>query len=451
MMVTNSQLERRCVAGTRATLRAGTTDRLAWACGGIAAVLMCLVGCESVQSEPEGEELAASPVEVRVATAEVRTLQPELKLVGPVVAIPEQTAVVSPQLGGWITKVAVIEGQRVHAGDVLVEFDARAAEVAWQRAKAVVREKKATLERLKKGPLPQEIAAARQMAQQAKATVAALRKEVSALRELLDREEVSEVVYNNKAKALEGAVAAAAAAEERVKLLQAGTRPELIEEARGLLEAAEADEARAQLELQWCTVASPIDGIVTQLVARRGQFFNAAQPLATIVDLSSVFVQLRIPELQSADVKVGTPVTVRLEAQPSRVFQGSIARMASQADPATGNIVAFARIENKDGVLRTGQSCQAVVELPPVTGAMVVPVSAVADHDGQAVVTVIRENRAHETPVETGVEANGYVQIIKGLSAGDQVATSGGYGLPEGCPVKIISDAAESKRDETHE
>ena len=77
-----------------------------------------------------------------------------------IIAIPERTAVISPQLGGWVSKLDVVEGQSVRAGDVLVELDARSAQVAVQRAEALVAEKDAAVRRLKSGYLPTEIAGA---------------------------------------------------------------------------------------------------------------------------------------------------------------------------------------------------------------------------------------------------------------------------------------------------
>ncbi len=115
---------------------------------------------ESAAVEPS----AAQPeVSVEVATAEVTALQPMLDLVGVVVAIPEKTAVISPQLGGWVSKLDVVEGQSVGVDERLVELDPRSAEVAIARAEATVAEKAAAVKRLQSGYLPEEIAGARRM------------------------------------------------------------------------------------------------------------------------------------------------------------------------------------------------------------------------------------------------------------------------------------------------
>ncbi len=108
-------------------------------------------------------------------------------------------------------------------------------------------------------------------------------------------------------------------------------------------------------------------------------------------------------------------------------------------------MIVYALIENGDRVLRPGLSCQARVWLPPAADVLAVPLAAVGDHSGTSVVTVIRDGNAHEAEVETGVETRERVEILKGLSAGDIVATVGGYGLPDGCPVQVEAGSQTAK------
>ena len=112
-------------------------------------------------SDSPGAEVVR-PVQVEAARAEKTTLHPSLDLVGQIVAIPERTAVVSSQSGGWVASVAVVEGQAVRASDTLVTLDSRLAKSEVLRAKAGLAEKQAALARLKHGFLPEEVEAARQ-------------------------------------------------------------------------------------------------------------------------------------------------------------------------------------------------------------------------------------------------------------------------------------------------
>ena len=86
-----------------------------------------------------------------------------------------------------------------------------------------------------------------------------------------------------------------ASATAHVKLLEEGTPPEMIAEAEAQLDTMKANLEHAKLGLAFCSITSPIQGIVVQLLARQGQFFNQASPLATVMDLSEIFVHLRIP------------------------------------------------------------------------------------------------------------------------------------------------------------
>ncbi len=132
------------------------------------------------EASTDDRQTPAQPtVSVRVAAAEIATLHPVLNLVGTIVAIPEKTAVISPQLGGWVSKLDVVEGQSVSVGERLVELDPRSAQVAVQRAEATVSEKAAAVKRLKSGYLPEEIAGARQDARNAAASVDGLQNELA--------------------------------------------------------------------------------------------------------------------------------------------------------------------------------------------------------------------------------------------------------------------------------
>jgi multidrug efflux pump subunit AcrA (membrane-fusion protein) len=411
---------------------------------------LCSIGCGKHEPAAAEEEslLPKEPVPVEAVKVEAAALRPTLDLVGTIVAVPERVAVVSPQLGGWVEKVHVVDGQTVHAGDVLVTFDSRIAKADLEHARAAVAEKQAVLARLKRGYLPREIEVARQDRAKAKAMLEGLIAEVEALDELRKRSEVSKVLLETKLKAMKAAEAAFASADAHAKLLEEGTPPELIAEAEALLDSMKSAYHHAQLTVDLCTITSPIDGLVVRLLARQGQHFNQASPLVTIIDLSEVFVQLRIPGAEFANVQEGTPVEVTVTSLPGRTFAGKIVRINGEADPLTGNIDAFAAVTNDKTLLRPGLGCRARVSLPEIPDALSVPISAIADHAGKAIITVIREDKAIEVEVELGVHATDSVQVVKGLSAGDTVITAGGYGLPEGCPVKIVSDLATAKTAE---
>lgn len=384
----------------------------------------------------------AQPVAIEVAQAVKITLHPTLDQVGQLVPVPERTAVLSAQTGGWVQKVMVVEGQAVHKNDVLVTLDTRSAQSGLLTSQAYVAEKEAALRRLKQGPLPEEIDAARKTRDGLQATVESLTTELKALKGLLDRKEISVVQYNTKEKQLQSQQANLAASDANLRLLQRGTRPELIAEADAQLQAARADLERARLAVEWCTLKSPIDGLVVQLNARQGQYFDPATPMATVMDLSQIFAQVRIPSRELAGVGIGAPADVRVTGYPNDPFHGKIVRANAEADKLSGDVTMFVQLDNPDHRLKPGLGCRVHLLLSDVPGAIAVPVEAVADRSGTPVVTVVRDGKAYEIPVEPGVETESYIQILRGLKENDVVATRGGYGLPDGCPVTPQKAAA---------
>ena len=325
-------------------------------------------------------------------------------------------------------------------GPVAWGLDPRMAEADLAKNIAAVKEKAAIVERLKHGPRSEEIEMARHDAHKAQIAIQALRGEVAALKSLRANNEVSAVQFQKTDSLLQAAEAESASVAAKLKLLQAGTRPEEITEAEARLEAAQAELVTAKLNVELCKVTSPLDGTITQLTARQGMYVDRTAALAMIVDLSQLFMQIRVPSAYLASVHVGAKVDVHVTSLPEKTYQGTIARIGGQADAATGDVDALAVVSNQDGLLRPGLACRGRLWLPELASVLAVPVAAVADHAGTSVVTVVRDGKAHEIEVKLGLKTEDQVQILQGILPGDWVVTEGGYGLPENCPVRITTE-----------
>ncbi|MBN2563954.1 MAG: efflux RND transporter periplasmic adaptor subunit [Phycisphaerae bacterium] len=406
-------------------------------------VLAALVGCRQSPEEPEADDLPSKPAQVRVATATVTTLRPSMNLIGTTMPIPECTSEISTQAAGQIASVSVVAGQAVRAGEVLVQLDSREAEARLASARAAEQGAAAVLAKLEQGPRLQEVEAARQTARQLAAVASSLRSKLDALRPLQENGEVSDVEFGQAQSRLEAAEAESMAAKAQFELLEAGTRPEEITEAKAALAAAHAEVTTAELSVEFCAITSPLDGVVTRLTARRGAFVSPADSLATVVDLSELFVRVRIPSNHFAKTRRGARADVWIESVRDAVFEGSVVRLSPQADPGSGDVEAFVSIKNINDTVRPGLASRVRIRLPELAGVLVIPAAAVADRDGTPVVTVLRDNKAYELPIQLGVSAEDQVQVIDGLEDGDLIATEGGYGLPDGCPVRIIIDGSE--------
>lgn len=393
-------------------------------------------GCGASTDESEQQRAAS----IKAVTVQLTTLHPTLDLVGTIVALPERTALLSSQIAGQIGQVCVVEGQSVGKGDPIVVLDARQVQAELAKAAATVEEARANVALLQKGPLPEEIEAARQDARNAAAGAEARRTKLKALEALRSKGEIADVQFDMARSAVTEAEATGQAAKERLKTLQMGTRPEVLAQAKARLRAAESDLALQELNVELSTIRTPIDGVVTQLAARLGASVDKSTPLATVADLTEVFARVRVPGNYMMQVREGANAMIKSDAAGTAEFTGIVARIAQEADSGSGNVSAYVRIQNMERLLRPGLGCRAQLVLPEVPDAIAVPVSAVADRNGVAVVTLIRDGRAYGTEIEIGVRTSDLVQIATGVAPGDVVATDGGYGLPDGCPVAISQE-----------
>ena len=398
-------------------------------------------GCGEGSDAREGRDPEPKPVPVKAAKAELATLRPTLELVGLLEAVPERTAYVSARTSGTVEEILVVEGSRVEKGEKIIRLDSRPSEARVAQAQAAADEKRAILERLRRGRRPEEIEAARQEARKARLRLETLRLKVKSMKKLKDRGEISEVAFETLKASLAAAEADFSAAKARLKLFEAGSRKEDIAAAEARARAAEAELGAEKLALEYCTIESPIRGVVTGVEARLGESVDPSLRLLSVLDVSKLFARVRIPWPYATAVRPGAHAVLRVPSVPGKTFEGEVVRLSAQADRETSNIDAFCEVVNRDYLLAPGMSCRVVISLPEIPGTVVIPREAVADRNGTSVVTVIRENKAYETEIVIGAEAKDSVQVLGGLEPGDLVATEGGYGLPEGCVVTVVEEA----------
>jgi cobalt-zinc-cadmium efflux system membrane fusion protein len=179
------------------------------------------------------------------------------------------------------------------------------------------------------------------------------------------------------------------------------------------------------------TVRAPIAGIITQRQIGLGQFINstaagAANPVYTIGDLSTVWLIANVREVDAPLMRVGLPVEVRVLAFPGRTFKAKISWVAPSIDPNTHRLSVRADVENPDGTLKPGMFSNFSIITGEATTAPAVPQHAIVYEGETARVWVAgRDGSIAARPVRVGQIADGMVEILDGLSPGEDVVTSG--------------------------
>jgi len=257
--------------------------------------------------------------------------------------------VIAPKVAGFISKLAVVDNQRVHVGDLLVKLDDRDYLAALAKANAAVAIQHAALTNLDASRHLQEA-----VVEQAQATIAAADAEIVRTRDdrvrftrLLKDSAVS-VQDSQKAEA-EWKEAVAVGEKSRAGLVAARRQLEVIDTQKqqvlAALEQAIAEWDLARLNVSYTELCAPIDGIVGNRSAQVGAYATTGSQLISLVPARGLWIDANFKESQLARIRPGSPATVKVDSIRGRVFRGRVLSVA----PATGAQFSVLPPENATG------------------------------------------------------------------------------------------------------
>lgn len=337
-------------------------------------------------------------VPVRVATAELRTLDHTLQAIGTIEAF--NTVTVRSRVDGELMEILFSDGQRVEEGDVLARIDPRTYQVQLDQALGQQAQNRAQLNNAERDL---------QRYQQ-------LFKQQSLARQQLD------------------------------------TQLALVEQHRAMAQTNQAAVDNAELQLSFTEITAPLTGRLGLRQVDVGNLVsaNSADGLVVITQVQPISVRFSLPQADLPDVRAAMlsgrdlPVSVYGPDGTTLLDQGELSAVDNQIDVSTGTVSFKARLPNADENLFPNQFVN--VKLNVDSGqSLAVPVTAIQYGSIGAFVYVIDEqNAAHIKEVVPGRVDGRFMAISAGLSPGERVVTDGIDRLREGSTVEIVDDPVES-------
>lgn len=243
-----------------------------------------------------------------------------------------------------------------------------------------------------------------------------------------------------RARGTASRVATAGASVARLTTLRAQglTSERALAEARQELADARAEHAATQASLRVVgrsgargryAVTAPLGGVVTRRAASVGMLVDTEAVLFEIVDTSSMWAEIDVPEENAALVRAGAAVVINVDGLPGRQLRGTVAYLAPEVDPHTRTVRARVQLANADGMLRANMLAEARIELAS-SSALWVPRDAVQRaRDAHLVFVRLADDLFEARRVQVGAEADGRVEVTGRLQAGDEIATTGSFML----------------------
>ncbi|MFC1791476.1 efflux RND transporter periplasmic adaptor subunit [Gemmatimonadota bacterium] len=178
------------------------------------------------------------------------------------------------------------------------------------------------------------------------------------------------------------------------------------------------------------TLFAPIAGKVVTNSAVLGAMVDESTEILTIMDPNLLWVEAEIYERDIARIRIGQEAEVTVPAYPEDTFRGAISYIADVLNPETRTITIRTEVANTGLKLKPGMFADLTIELNHNGQAVAVPVGAVLDDHGRPFVFV-RIHDLHFEPrlVTVGATEGGYVEIVSGLAAGEEVVTTGNFQL----------------------
>ena len=332
----------------------------------------------------------------------------------------ESDVTIAPQVSGQLMKICVDEGQQVRRGQTLFIIDSRTAHSELQSAQANLQAAQANLQ-----------------AAQAQANSAKLEYESN--KNLFDKKIVSSYTLETSQNAYNQAVAA-------------------VGQAKAAIGQAQAAVSRARVNLGFCTITSPVSGIVGEISVSAGDQVTPMTPLTIVSsnrEMSASFsvtesiieaqVSSGVSNEQKARAIANLPeVSFVMKNGTEYPYKGRITSMTGVVDEATGSLLCSATFPNPDGHLYSGIQGTLVLPLSR-KGVMVIPQAAVVRlQDKYQVYKVKSDSTATAVIVKTVDVGNGKDCIVtEGLAVGDRIVTVGANNVQEG--QRVLFPAAAKK------
>ena len=232
--------------------------------------------------------------------------------------------------------------------------------------------------------------------------------------------------------------------ENSIASQQAADQQFVVQQDEGTVKLDQANIETAKLNLAYCHIESPADGVAGARAVDPGNYVQAGggTTLVTITQLSPIYVTFPIPQTELDKVRAAqarAPLDVQARSQAGKALgEGKLSFINNQVAAGTGTDTLYATFSNSDEVLWPGEFVSVNLILGVRRGALTAPLDSVmSGPDGNYVYSLAADDVAHRVPVRVVDRQNGMVVLGRGVSPGERVVVNGQYNLADNVKVAI--------------
>ena len=242
------------------------------------------------------------------------------------------------QVPGRIDSIGAREGDRVKAGTEIAWLDRTELEARRAQAQAQLAAAKALLSEMESGARSEELAQAREVFRAAGERYQDAKRDYDRVQRLFQGGALSQEAFDKAKLALEVTTSQRDQAEQQLKLVQTGPRPERINAQRAAVAQAQATVRQADAALDNAVIRAPFDAVVTVRDREPGETVGAGAPVLTVMNLADRWVRIYIREDRIGAVRIGAPATITADTYRGKQYSGAVSFISSEAEFTPRNV-----------------------------------------------------------------------------------------------------------------
>jgi membrane fusion protein, multidrug efflux system len=386
----------------------------------VAVLAVIAGGCSKSQTaQARSSESDAKPVAVTAVHKD--SVRRAVDVVGTLAAVDQVT--VSSETDGKVRRILADLGDRVRAGQVLIEIDNERQQYTLEQQQAALARTLAQYGATDPRHLP-EIERTPDV-QKAKADLVQATQSFDRASELFKRTLISQQALDDAKTALESKKASYDSALQTARNLRAS------------IQASEATMKLAARQLRDTEIRAPFDGYVERRLVNLGELVKAPMPVMAIVRLDPLKVIAELPEKMAPWITAGRSLELHVDAYPSRTFNGKVTRISPAVNTSTRAFAFEAVVPNPDALLKPGTFARVHVESDKVDEVLTLPYAALQYRYGVNRVFVVNGDRLAMRELQVGDRMGDRIEIISGVKEGERVAVTDADALNDGDRVSV--------------
>ena len=390
--------------------------------------------------------------EIDIGKAETMDLSQVIPVTGNIEAGNKEEIILPTQQK--IIELFAEKGQKINSGDPILKIDATDYEYQLKKYELGLSLTTSNLNRLQdasrnsdKKVLENAVKQAELSTKSSEANYEVAKREYEQTKALYEIDAVSKNEYEAALKAMEDSKN-----QHELSVIQLSNslnslndfdmnRNDQIKDQRNQVESSKADIENVKDKIEKSTVKSSINGTIVQLDAKRDQYPTMENNTILIYDLSKYKVTIPVSQYDAVSISTGQKATIKVKGIDTK-YKGTVSAVGDAAvitqDGANKEpkVEIEVTLDNPDDRIKVGYEADIDITLKESKGSIAVSFESVVEEDGKKFVFAVADNKAVKTLVETGMETDFEIEILKGLKAGDPYVKNPPATLKDGDTVK---------------